>query len=364
MTAFHSIAQYAHNDSGHFFHYHSSVQKALQGHLAHFSAYIPLNSEISALPTGWKKWFHPFYNKKGRKKFLKDCIKLFKQPSRENRIFFLEFFGRKDFRIFSWAALLFAKKTDTLWILYRDDLSTRRQKDQRYIRFYSLLLKLKFKNRFTPLTDSELLADYYKKWFKRDLAVLPIPHTEYRPFPPFFKKEALILSWPGHPRKEKGELDIKRLVQIPDSKATSIELDVSGATLLPPIKNGLQLHLRKALLTQEEYFSSLHRADVILLPYDPTMYQWRTSGPFVEAILAGKLPLVKEGSWLAHELKRFDLPELIVDWENPLFFTHLFEITHNETVYQKLKNMQTAYAAIHSEKQFGEKLKNLLPSPC
>lgn len=356
MTTFHSIAYFAQNEAaGHFYHYHRSVQKALQPQLKEFSVYVPLNSNFAEILPDWKKWFSPFYNRRSRKKFWKECVSLFQQPAMGSRIFFLEFFGRRDFVLYALAALLFAKKKDVFWILYRDDFSIRRKKDLKIIRFFSKLLQWKYKERFVPLTDSQLLAEYYQSWFGKKPVLLPILYTRFQSTA-IHLKEKLICTWVGSPRPEKGASEIAALVQIQDPASSRIELDVSGATYFPPVKNQVEIHLRKAFLSEEEYYESLYRSDLVFLPYDSKNYKLRTSGVFVEAILAGKIPLVKEGSWLAHECKRFDLDELIVDWSDPLFFTHLFDLLQNETMLIKLKKMQQAYQAFHGEENFARSL--------
>jgi hypothetical protein len=145
-TTFHSIAYFAQNEgAGHFYHYHRAVQKAMELHLNQVSVYVPQNADFAETPPGWKKWFNSFYNRRNRKKFWKDCVRLFQQPSTTSRIFFIEFFGRRDFLLYSLAATLFAGKKDLFWILYRDDLTIRRKKDLKVIRLFSKLLKWKFK---------------------------------------------------------------------------------------------------------------------------------------------------------------------------------------------------------------------------
>jgi glycosyltransferase involved in cell wall biosynthesis len=46
----------------------------------------------------------------------------------------------------------------------------------------------------------------------------------------------------------------------------------------------------------------LTSADVVLLPYDALTYRSRTSGPFVEAICAGKPVVVPAQSWMSTQL--------------------------------------------------------------
>lgn len=359
MTTFHSIAYFAqHEGSGHFYHFHRSVQKALEPILKDVSVYVPENAHFDNLPKGWKKWFSPFYNRSSRRKFWKDCTRLFRDPSTGPRIFFIEFFGRRDFVLYSLAALLFAGKNDVLWVLYRDDLNIRRKKDRKVIRFFSKLLNWKFQKRFVALTDSELLADTYAGWFGKRPMIFPVLYAKYQPVA-IPTKQKWICTWLGCPRSEKGALEIARLVQIQDPVSGRIELDISGAAYFPAVKNQISIHLRKAFLTEDEYYASLSRSDIVLLPYDPVKYKLRTSGVFVESILAGKIPVVKDGSWLAHELKRFDLYELILDWEHPHFFSHLLSVVATSTLLPKLAHMQQTYLDFHGEQNFTRLLQEL-----
>jgi hypothetical protein len=356
--SFHSIAYYASCEVGHFYHYHRAVQKAMELYGSEVFVYANREAKFEVTPRGWKKWFSSYYNTKLRKQFKEDCKRLFKQPSEGKRIFFIEFFCRRDFFLYAMAALLYARKDDILWILYRDDLAIRRKKNARVIRQMSKLLKLRFKKRLLPLTDSELLADYYQQWFRERPTVLPViyPSVSISTSKP---KEKLVCSWLGSPREEKGASEIARLVQFSDPQSAQIELDVSGAAYLPPIRNQITVSLRKAYLTETEYYASLHRSDVVLLPYDPERYRRKTSGVFVEAILCGKLTLAKGGSWIAYELNRFGLKELIVDWENPQFFSHLISLVNNVSLQQKLQTMQQAYQAFHGEENFARTLHSL-----
>ncbi len=335
------------------------MQKALEPVLKDVYVYVPANAHFENLPKGWKKWFSPFYNRSSRRKFWKDCIRLFRGPATGPRIFFIEFFGRRDFFLYSLAALLFAGKKDVLWILYRDDLSIRRKKDLKIIRFFSKVLNWKFQKRFIPLTDSELLADIYAQWFGKRPVIFPVLYAQYQPVA-IPSKQKWVCTWLGSPRSEKGAAEISRLVQIQDPASERIELDISGATYFPAVKNQISIHLRKAFLSEEEYHASLSRSDIALLPYDPQKYKLRTSGVFVESILAGKIPVVRDGSWLAHELKRFDLHELILDWDHPQFFTHLLTVVGNPNLLPKLMRMQQAYLAFHGEHNFASLLQNLV----
>ena len=73
---------------------------------------------------------------------------------------------------------------------------------------------------------------------------------------------------------------------------------------------------------------------------------------FVEAIVAGKPPLVTGGTWMAHELLRYDLGKLIMDFDGPDVFLQMHRWLADPTVRHKLARMQQAYAQYHSQENF------------
>lgn len=359
-TAFFSIAYYLSTDSGHFLHYHKAVERAVRPFVDRFGVYISRNNALKALPKEWHAWFHPFNSTRKRRKFFKDCIRLFRLPSEKKCIFFIEFFSHKDFVRFALAALFFSKKKDMLWVLYRDDATLWKKGHRATLYFLSKALSIRFGKRFCALTDSELLGQYYEKWFKKPLTVLPIPHTCHSP--PFLikEKDKLIFSWLGGPALAKGLEIISRLLTIDDPAGEKVQLSISEATPLPPITNKITLILRTSQLSEEEYYNALLRSDVILLPYTPYTYKWRTSGIFVEAVIAGKIPFVHSGTWMAKELERHNLQELVVDWDHPHFFSEALTLIENEHMRFKLQEMQHAYQEEHNPSSFSREMHLLL----
>src|SRR3989344_6122135 len=104
----------------------------------------------------------------------------------------------------------------------------------------------------------------------------------------------------------------------------------------------------------------MKEADIILLPYDPSIYRSGTSGVFVEAIIAGKIPVVKEGSWLSYELKRFSLEELVIDWEKKNLYEYFCSLPKNKEVLQKLEKMRIEYRKFHSIRTYQKQIEELL----
>lgn len=356
MRYFRSFAHYATSQTGHVYGYQVFCQKALQILGKEFIGYT---TEESALPEDWVRWFPAQFKRKGRWAFWKKCAALFRQ-SRDESVFFLEYFEKHDFRLIALAAFFFLRKEDHLWIVFRDDLSCRSERIQKVISFYTKLLQKRLKNRLVLLSDSELLAEFYTDLFKQKVHVLPIPHTHFSN--PRLSKETLICAWLGPPREEKGLSNILKILKSEDPISKRFIMRIPENLKERVSHPHLDLRFSKKELTREEYVTSLEESDLVLLPYDPILYRRRTSGIFIEAIAAGKMPIVKEGSWLAVELKRFDLPELVVDWEQPLFFSHLLELYHNDSIKNRLEKMQKIYAQWHTLESFSQKVQELLDS--
>ena len=73
-------------------------------------------------------------------------------------------------------------------------------------------------------------------------------------------------------------------------------------------------------LSREVYLRYLNESDAILLPYNIWNYQYSSSGIFIEAVSAGKVPLVSDGLWISGELKKHDLEGRIITAEFKDYF--------------------------------------------
>lgn len=357
---FHSLAHYIVDYRDHPYTYQLTCQEAIQPLVDEFHVYTLRDTRIHSLPPGWKPWFSKIYNKKGRKAFFRECCSLLRQPAekKEKRIFFLEFFGYRDLRLFLIAARAFSRRRDEFWLLHRDDLEIRRKKEKNWHLFLARAFRCFFGKRYRPFTDSESLKCYYEKKLGCEFHLLPVVETHLATRRA--ASEKMICTLPGRPRPEKGEREIQELAHIADSTSENFVLDISGAMLLDAPRNALTIQRRSPALSREEYWESLFKADFVLLPYDPVRYKNRTSGIFVESVVAGKIPLVKKGSWLAQELIKFQLEELIVDWERPDFFSHLQSLQRDQAVKKKLEVMQKAYAERHSVTAFSSSVSSVL----
>ena len=319
---------------GHVLPYAQSVEEAALMQGLNFTAYVSHNLTIDLPSKNWNCYF---------KGFFKDCSLLL-CTQKDKTVFFIETYDTTQLTLLTMSLLLFAKKNTEAWILFRYGLGQYIQKGRIHL-FLCFLLRKKLGNRFKALTDSEEI----KKTFatKVPLHVMPIPHTEEFTAIPSEKK---IFWWPGQPRGSKGLKEMLKLSSL--SRPPLIEIVAAKASNLP-------VTLIDDILSREEYRSWMGKSSVILLPYDAVVYRYGTSGILIEAITAGKMPLVKKGSWLAGELARHALNELIVDFEDPAFFENTLALLENKSVQKKLNAMQKAYRSFHSVENFALHIRDL-----
>jgi glycosyltransferase involved in cell wall biosynthesis len=168
-------------------------------------------------------------------------------------------------------------------------------------------------------TDSAELAKEYAALAGTAPAVLPIPHTHAEggggdcPRIPSKSPGVRRIVFLGDAREEKGFELLPAAVSAVLAGTAGREVQfVLHAFISSPYHEPMRpvirtladmdprrVHLLEGPLTQEEYQALLGSADLVLLPYDAVTYQDRTSGPFVEAICAGKPVVIPAGSWMS-----------------------------------------------------------------
>jgi hypothetical protein len=114
-----------------------------------------------------------------------------------------------------------------------------------------------------------------------------------------------------------------------------------------------------SFLLREEYMEWMQTAELVLLPYLGKDYARRTSGIFVEAVSVGAIPVTTKGTWMAYELGKFNLTELIFDWTEVDLLDRLCILPKNQKILQKLQVMRAYYQSFHCEKGFAATLQRL-----
>ncbi len=349
----HAFAPRVKDYVGHPFHYHQGAQEAIEDIGGTYQVYLSKTHQLQPLQPHWTPWFPPLTSSL---QLHLAAAQFVRRAKGEKRIFFIETFVRRDFRAFCNALLCFGKATDAPWILFRDDHIWKRPRDRASLRFWIPKLQKKFPFlRF--LSDSALIAHFLSDQLSVSFHVLPLPHT-----PPYAAMQAPTtrkLLFLGEPRLEKGTSWIQQLCGL--SGVAHFTLMCSEAVSIPSPPT-LTIERHRASLCPESYWDTLRSADALLLPYSPERYQRRTSGIFVEAIFLGKIPLVMKDTWMAEELRQFDLQELIVNWDSPSFFSELEQIWNSPSVHAKLAAMQQAYLSFHSRHAFQDCFQSLIPT--
>lgn len=360
---FYSLSPSLNNQMGHFFEYNLSVNRAAQKNGWRFLSLITFASSVAPLPRGWlkvlpidyavrqksvwKQWIFPFFT---NAVFFVSVF--WKIKKRKDAILFIEQYTL-PFLAAIVAGVLCVRPRLRFWHLLRFAPSQLKKGGKIHFLLHRLMEKVLGKERVLFLTDSEKIAEEIQQRFDRLAKVVPIPHAQTGKWPRETRQDgALFCWWPGVPREEKGLRFIEKLAKVTPSSGKARLLVAENLC-----KNSAFQHRNIQFVpldeSREEYEWWLHRVDVVLLPYEPSIYFGRTSGIFVEAILARKIPLTIEGTWMACELRKYDLSELLVDWESPeQVWADLPGLCQSKILRDKLEVMREGYQAFHSLERF------------
>lgn len=377
MKQIHALLPRFFSRVGHIFHYHIAVEKAVKLMGWTYTAYIPKKTNLPNLPPNWLNMLANDISEKPKGFYLKLKVLienmrpfwsiLKKIENQEDAIMFIEHFELQHLASLS-IVLFFLSPRFHFWILYRYELENRQIKSGLYRFFLWYMRKKLGNNKVKCFTDSELLAKSLEKDLHCFIQVVPIPHTEGAKKHKADKKEKKVIEriqfwWPGGLiREDKGLSKILKLFHL---------LRVREDIRLVVAENSREIFASfpnadfiPSDLSREEYVIQMKKSDLILLPYSGKDYSQRTSGIFVEAITLGAIPVTTKGTWMAYELQRFDLAELIFTWEEPKILDQLCNLLINQEVKNKLEKMQLAYEKFHSLEGFAFVLQNLYTEPC
>lgn len=200
--------------------------------------------------------------------------------------------------------------------------------------YYLKAINRKLKNRFTLLTDSEILSDDYAIIFPHRIVTAPIPLNE-----PFFhevkadtsenslllrhklqKQDSIDFGYMGDFRGgkgfellpsmikrvlEKNKSNIRFIIQCANSeygKDIPEELAELQKLATANPKNVVLINER---LSDEDYLRLFDFLDVIMIPYTAVAWEKGTSNILTEGIALGKSAIVSNNTWMSHELKKY-----------------------------------------------------------
>ncbi len=226
--------------------------------------------------------------------------------------------------------------------------------------FFFLILK-KFNKiffNFKLVTDSLLLKNFLLRKTKLNAFILPIPHTVFRKINILKNNlDCINLFCPGGFRADKFGNNLNLFLKNHDKYSYNL---VINKDFIKPI-NITQIKLNYfSNLNKKEYYDIFKNSDFILLPYEQESYKLKTSGIFVETIIFGRIPIVTSHTWMADQLKMFNLRELIVDDWGFFKLSKLLKDIKKNLFYKKLRNMQIFYNNFHNEDSFINKFTRVI----
>lgn len=354
---------------GHIIPYHKAVSQAVKQLGWQHKVIVPIDHKVDTLPTGWDEGLsNNDLEKEGNliTKFFRinESIELAKTIANylnldiinhsNHSIIFLERFIHLQLLALYLALLWVPTDNLSVWLLYR--LDTHKDNTRWIYKLLNFLIKKRIKSgRFKLLTDSDRLSESLSNYFETPVTVMPIPHTDISHCS--IKSQdisKIICWWPGSPREEKGWNIIKKVAHYSGDNTKNIRLICAETSQVISVNNGVDLKLVQNYLSREEYYHWLGISQIILLPYNYPAYEGRTSGIFTESIMAGKTPLVTEKTWMASELLKHNLPELVIDWEDTKqVFDIIEKVIKSDTIQDKIRKMQRRYQQFHNVDNYG-----------
>jgi len=362
------------DNAGHAFPYNRAVGKAAMRLGWRHMAAVQTGCTVRPLPEDWDICLHPidFWGSRGPNPFsvlraaqtIARYLRRRVLPVGRPAILFLEFFSFPHLLALALALLVVPRGDLWVWLLYRYEIH--RQPTRRLYRLLSRLLDRLVGPRHQVLSDSGPLAIELAPWLGQVPVVMPIPHAAPQDTPayPAWARSAdrigkIICWWPGRAAPEKGLDRLRSLAAMNSSAASAMCLVAARSTGLAPLPGGPQVHLVDDSLPAAIYAGWMQAADLVLLPYDAQAYGARTSGIFVEAIVAGTPAAVSAGTWMASEAAALGAGDLIVDWEAPSLVAELVRLATDPDVVRQVKGMQAVYAQRHTEAGYAAALEAL-----
>lgn len=279
-------------------------------------------------------------------------------------ILFLERFNGPELLGFWLAVRRLPASRIRAWLMFRHEPSAMGRFGAAYCAI-ARRMAARLPGRFNLLVDSEPLRAALERECKLPAVVMPIPHTGVVDAAPFPKQAGeLVCWWPGAPRAEKG-WDVMRRIAGSHLSADGPALRLVAARsagLHARAGSRISVHPLDGALDPPIYQRWLHTADAVLLPYDTQRYRFATSGIFTEAVVAGAVPLVTAGTWMAFELQRFGLSQLVCDWSRADLADGIAAAIIRDSMEEPLARMRAEYARYHSEESFAQAMRELLAS--
>lgn len=276
-------------------------------------------------------------------------------------------------QVFGWSAWLQTMKPDvcpTVVLCTRNSYCHQPDPAHYEKRAYYMQLGFKWLERLADsgrrvhlTTDSERLALEFSRLTRLPMAILPTPHTKRGGRPKQTPNAAPKFVWLGGIRTDKGFPAFAEAVLSlePELRSGCIEFviqsnldslyDTETAAARDRLKSAALpgVTLIERPLGGEEYTELLFSSSVVVIPRLLRLFRSQTSGPFVEALAAGKPVVTTEGSWMADQLNRHGAGLTFKDQDAVSLAEAMRTLARNHEEFRiRAEHSSEAWASIHN----------------
>lgn len=241
--------------------------------------------------------------------------------------------------------------------------------------FYLIVKSIVTQKRLLIITDSDLLKNMYDLNIGSATHLFPIPIRQY-----LYNKNSisdlhladLCIGFIGGKAKYKRLDTFLRIIGRLNSSNTSFLIHglaskndlydyasevLSDEELIDILKLSDRISV-KSFLSEDDYLMMFKKISIILIPYTSMQFAEGTSSIFTESLSAGIVPLVPNNTWMSSELRKAELPELIVDFSNLGSVVNKIDVILNDliSIKQKMNKFIHQWKSYHSSELFTDQL--------
>lgn len=361
-----AIVPYLRSEKGHYHSFHLAANEAAASLGWEYVVAAPKDAEVEDWPAHWQKcldlrrrdfkprWLARFYEKHLFRFSLTQFLRKNSQ-SGESNILFLEDPSERMLRLLIKSLALIPTQNLSVWIHWHSSYES-----PSICSWVKRLAVLSLAKDPILTAMTEPLAKEWQEVLQMPVVGIPHPTKARQVIEPLERNDDLIHCWwPGPPYRWKGEDSIQRLLDLDGAAASRLKVLCSEEASLIGGKGAVSLQYLPPMLERTEYLQQMVSANLVLLPYVPSYCTKRFSGILLEAIQCGKIPVVQDGTWMAHELRKYSLDRLIIDWSGPDLAENLVLLAHDAEVQHKVRDMQDAYQRIHCSDNFAKTMVEL-----
>jgi hypothetical protein len=255
------------------------------------------------------------------------------------------------------------------WLMCRAPMTRRKAAPRRLLH---RLIEIRLgRHRLQLLGESELVDQYNVECYGKSVTTMPIVTTNQRSAsenPDIERVKATLPShklrlwWPGRPFPHKGPSIIDSLMSTPSRSSAQAVILTSDRYSPPPRDASADMVEHVEVpdpLTPTEFSDWIQFSDVILLPYDVSVYRKIPSAIFVESSVANRMALVTDNTWMAYQYRKYGYPEFIIDWTQPNLIDRIVTIGRDAEHRRRSAEFAEQFSRLHNEASFAEEMAKL-----